>query len=159
MLSLLASGFQVEHFGNGRLMIVNPPVMWVSVTCYVFAVIGLLLLLSGINARSRSTGVMGALLLVCFALLGWTTSVPSTAVLDKDAGLLRIHIGWAHVTSTYPLQQVKYATVESTTAAYRLVFVLDDGHRVGLGSYSDQQGQPEAAHAINQFLGANDIQP
>ncbi len=140
-------------------MIVNPPVLWVSITCYVFAGIGLLLLLNGLMARNRSTGILGAVLLAACGFLGWTTSVPSTALLDKDAGLLQVHIGWAHATSTYPLDQVKYATVESSTAAYRLVFVLDDGHRVGLGAYSDQQGQPEAAHAINQFLGADDTQP
>jgi hypothetical protein len=159
MLALLASGFRIEQLGGSSLMVVNPPVLWVSITCYVLAVLGLLALLGGVSTRSRSTMVIGALVLVFFALLGRTTSFPSTATLDKDAGMMTIHIGWAHATSTYPLEAVRYATVDTTTAAYRLVFVLDDGHRVGIGSYSDQSGQSEAASAVNRFLGVDGLRP
>jgi hypothetical protein len=160
VVSFLASGFRIEPLSGTKLVVVNPPVMWVSIVCYGLAAVGLVMLIVGIVTRGgRIQGVIGAIIAAVLGLIGWTTSAPSTATLDKDAGTLTIHIGWARSTSIYPLEQVKYATVETTTAAYRLVFVLNDGHRVGLGSYSDQEGQPEAANAINQFLGVEDLRP
>ena len=58
----------------------------------------------------------------------------------------------------FPLHALKYATVDTRDKCCRLSFVMEDVQRESLGPYSDQDGQREAAHAVNQFLGV-EIKP
>jgi hypothetical protein len=73
--------------------------------------------------------------------------------IDKGAGTFTLRSPWPRGDYVRPLGELKYATAETEHGAYRLVFVMERGHRKSMGSYSDQSGQPEAADAVNRFLG------
>lgn len=60
---------------------------------------------------------------------------------------------WPRGNFVRPLGELKYATVEIEHGTYRLAFVMEGGHRESLDSYSDREGQREAADAVNRFLG------
>lgn len=53
----------------------------------------------------------------------------------------------------YPLDQVRYATLETQAAANRFVILFKGGARIGLSAYSSAKGQSQAVEAVNQFLG------
>lgn len=150
--SVFFSGFQVKYPLDGQIVIINPPSLWIAFVCYTVAVLGLLAFAGSLSTKNRTMLVLGAVLLVGGVFTGWRSSMSSSVTIDKRVGTITFHTGWPG-DYVLPLGELKYATVETDNAAYRLVFVMEGGHRESLGAYSDQSGQPEAAYAINQFLG------
>ena len=80
---------------------------------------------------------------------------PSSLVLDREAGTCTVdngHLPFSQDLETYYLRDVAYSTLETDGGAVRFVIVLQGGHRIGLGGYTDQPNQSEAVDAANQFL-------
>ncbi len=152
MTILFSSAFQVQYPAEGQMVIIDPPTLWVALVWYVVALLGLMAFLRKPETRNLLSMAGGILFLGC-GLCGWEYSHSSSAALDKGAGTFTLHSPWPRGDYIRPLSELKSATVETAQGAYRLVFVLEGGHREGLGPYSDQSGQPEAAFAINHFLG------
>ncbi len=154
MAILFSSAFQVRYPTDGQMVIVDPPSLWIVVFWYAVALFGLLALVGSFRTRSRSVRVVGAILLLTGGFVGWISSTSSSVAIDKGAGTVTFHSGWPGAgDDVRPLGELKYATVETDTGAYRLVFITEGGSRRSLGPYSGQSGQPEAAFAINHFLG------
>ena len=152
--ALISSAFQVQYPVEGQMVIIDPPVLWIIVWWYAVALVGLLALVGCLSTKkNRAVIAVSLILLGGGGVLGWKSSAPSSVAIDKHAGTLTFREAWITGDYVLPLSELKYATVETDTAAYRLVFVMEGGHRRSLGPFSSQTGQPEAAHAINKFLG------
>jgi len=152
MAILFSSAFQVRYPAEGQMVIVDPPTLWIAFVWYAVALLGIVVVLRRPGTRNIAS-MAGGILLIVGALGGWAHSHASSVTIDKGAGTFKLRSPWPRGDYIRPLSELKSATVETAQGAYRLVFVLEGGHREGLGPYSDQSGQPEAAFAINHFLG------
>jgi len=151
--TLLFSGFQMQYPAEGQMVIIDPPSLWITLFWYAVALMGLLVLIGSRSIRNRAVIVVGLILLIGGGLAGWKSSIPSRVTIDKRAGTIVFRDNWLWGDYVQSLREFKFATVETGDGSYRLVFVMEGAHRKSMGPFSDQRGQPEAAHAINQFLG------
>ena len=85
----------------------------------------------------------------------WCLLQTSTLVLDRQAGTYTIDNGrpfFIPFVVTGPLDNVANAALDTGDGTFHFVLVLQDGRRIGLGSYTDQGRQSEAVTAVNHFL-------
>ncbi len=153
--ALISSAFQVQYPVEGQMVIIDPPVLWIIVWWYAVALLGLLTLVGSLSTKNRAVTIVSLLLLAGGCFLGWKSSTPSSVTIDRRQGIVVFHTSLLGGEYVRPLSELQYALVETDSAAYRLVLVMEGGRRVGIGSYSDQGGQPEAAEAINKFIGVS----
>ncbi len=89
------------------------------------------------------------------AVITYYSLQPTSLLLDRQAGICTIkneHLPFLSDEESYHLQDVAYSTLETDGGAVSFVIVLQGGHRISLGGFTDQGNQSEAVAAVNQFL-------
>lgn len=171
------SAFRILQVSNTQLVIKDPPSYLFAACFIVVAVIGLLILFGSVAARTRPDGasvsfegktysrsslaqgwgipVVGLVLLLGAGYASWFLLQGASLTLDRGKGVYVVDHGrpfFVSFADTGPLSDIEDATIETDTAGYRFVLVMRSGERVGLGSFTDQGGQSEAAAAVKHFL-------
>src|SRR5882724_828843 len=113
------SAFQVHYPSPGQIVVIDPPTLWIAVFWYGLALIGLIIVLNKPGIRNLAN-MAGGILLLIGAVGGWTNSCDSSVTIDKQAGTFTFHSPWPRSDYVRSLGELKYATVETTTAAYRI---------------------------------------
>jgi hypothetical protein len=150
--NLFSPALQVQYPSEARMVIINPPDWWLAFALCALAVLGLILFLRN-PYKKTVVGAFGGILLIGGVLGVWTHSHTSSVVIDKGTSTVAFRSPFPRGDSIFPLDAQEYATAGEPSGAYRLVFVMKNGQRVRLGRYSDEDGEREAADAVNRFLG------
>ncbi|GGG85015.1 hypothetical protein [Edaphobacter dinghuensis] len=170
-------GFRILQVSSTQLVIKDPPSYLFAAFFIVVAVIGLFVLGGSLAARTRSNAgsvqfegktysqrdlsrgwavpVVGLLLLLGAGYASWFILQGASLTLDRGTGTYVMDHGRPFFMSfrdTGQLSDIEDATIETDTGGNRFVLVLRDGQRLGLGSFTDQGGQSEAAAAVKHFL-------
>ena len=174
------ASFKILSSGPSVLRIEDPPVYWVATFVVLLAVVCLVSFLGALYARvspaergvywngngmvvSRlGRGWRGIAILAVFCLgtgyWAWCVLQTSSLTLDRGSQTYSFDDGrvfFVAAKQTGSLDNVAYATIETDGPAQRFVVVFRSGARYGLGAFTDQGNQSEAAAAVNRFLGVS----
>jgi hypothetical protein len=169
--------FRILPLGMTGLRIEDPPTYWAAAFFILVALVGFLAFSGSISARLRPSDQVrsfndskrsvrelgrgwkmpvGSMLLTLAAgYFAWALLQTSSITFDRQAGTYVIDGGRPFFVANLQsgqLKDVAYATLETDTAGQRFALVLQDGQRMGLGSFNDKGGQSEAVAAVNRFL-------
>jgi hypothetical protein len=169
--------FRILPLGMTGLRIEDPPTYWAASFFILVALAGFLAFSGSISTRLRlsdqvvsferskrsvrelgrgSKMPVGSLLVTLAAgYFAWALLQTSSLTLDRQSGTYVIDGGRPFFVANLQsgqLKDVACATLETDTAGQRFALVLQDGHRMGLGSFNDKGGQSEAVAAVNRFL-------
>ena len=160
MPGLPSGGFEVTQPSSSQLIVVCHYALWYA------AFAGLLLGLPAIRSFIRGfrtqqlPPIWWGLLLTIACVAAISTFRTGKVIFDKDRGTVvfeKTGLLFIPHRYQYPLQEVRYATLETATASRRFVVVFRGGARVGLSSFTSQSGQSHAVDAVNSFLGVNPV--
>jgi len=156
----ISSAFRVLHLSPHELQVVAPPHYLLVIIFALPALVGLWVLWRALATKSLLFLALG--LVWCggwglgswgFSRSGWVRldTANNTATFDMP----RVLFGREHFI--VPLDQARNAQITTSHASERIVLVLKDGRYLGFTGYSDQAGQEETVHAINEFLGVRSV--
>jgi hypothetical protein len=144
----------IEQTGD-RLVVTDPPYYTLG-WCLVGLALVTLVFRYFVSASSTHLWP-GFLLAVPFLLagVGLLTS-DTTFTFSRSAGTVVIDkrtFGIVRPVREVPLRNIQSARVETGRNSRRLVLVLESGGTIPMGTLTSQQGQFQAANAINRILG------
>jgi hypothetical protein len=149
-------GFEVTQPSNAQLTVICHYAWWYGFFAgLVFGVPALRNLVRGVRTHQVQP-MLWSLVLMIACLITISTFPTGDATFDKMKKTVTFQKrGFFFISHRYeyPLDQVRYATLETATADRRFVVVLKGGARIGLSAFTSQAGQSQAVDAVNDFLG------
>jgi hypothetical protein len=155
---LPGNSFEVLRPSPERLIVVCP-LYWLVILIAGLAIglPGLRKLIQGLRAQNMQSIIWGAALLL-IAVCATTLLRRGQVTFDKSAQTATFStVGFLFIPTRHvvALDQVSYATMQTTAGARMFVVVFRGGARRSLSGYTSQGGQSEAAYAVNDFLGVS----
>ena len=160
----LLSGIRVVEQTPERLVVVDPPYYLLG---GFFLLFGLALSVFALPSKQQGQSQQGfdwlALALASpFLLVGWYfLASKATLVVSRETGrmsVVRSYFGFPVRQHEGPLEEARYANVETGKGTRRVVVVLRSGKVVAVGGLTDRKGHYQAAEAINAFLSGRSVQ-
>jgi hypothetical protein len=150
------SGFEVIHPSAKELIVVAHPQYWLVAITLGMILLGIYFGIAGLKKGTYSGSGVGAFLLLLGVVLLSVALGRGQALFDKNQGRVsfdRTGFLFRSQHLSFPLDQVRYASVETMQGSYRFVVVFKGGGREAVTSGSGASGQYAAADAVNEFLG------
>lgn len=161
-MSLLpSSAFEIIHLSDHQLQVVSPPSYGVMACFAGVALFAIFLIFWALSPPVARKPLVSACVILAIAIcIVVLASRKGSVLLDNAQNTVTIDtpnllFGRTHLI--FPLNDVRYAQVDTSHAAERFVLVLRDGIHLGFTVYSSSGGQEQAAQAVNDFLQARQI--
>jgi hypothetical protein len=157
VINIFDSSYRVVHLADGRLQVVCPPEYAFALPFVIVALVCISFFLYRAY-RSRTLyplyGILifGIPLIICVMMVLQSGS----ATFDHSSDRVVLHkprFFW-HYDETIPLGSLRYARIRSMRASTYIVLVTKDGEDFTFANSSGQDGQGQAAEAINRYIGA-----
>jgi hypothetical protein len=149
-------GFEVLHPAVSQLIVVAHPDYLFLLIPLALVTFGVYFGVNGIRKNDSSNIGLGLFLLAVGIVVGSGVASHGRAVFDKGTATVtfnRVGFLFRPSQASFPLDQVRYASVESSSGSYRFIVVFKGGGLEGLTASSGAPGQYKAADAVNEFLG------
>lgn len=150
------TGFEVTHPSSTQLTVVCHYLWWYALfAVVVFGIPAFRYWIRGIKTH-QGQPIWWASVLTVTLIVVLSLFPTGSVTFDKDHGTVTfLKRGFFFIPHhyEYPLDQVRYASLETEAAARRFVVVFKGGARMGLTAYTSQGGQSAAVDAVNEFLG------
>jgi hypothetical protein len=158
---LPSSAIRVIENGSSRLVILDPPYYSFAAQMLLMSALATLAFLAltrtEIYKEMRYKWwvpmIISGFIVLAMAMLASRAYI----TLSRESGRMTIRrwiCGIPQARIEFPLDTIRYATVENFSGARVVTVVLKSGEAVQLGNFTDQGGQFGAVDAINDFLGS-----
>ncbi|WP_158819326.1 hypothetical protein [Granulicella sp. S156] len=156
-MTLFDSSYQVMHLTGGQLLINSPPDYGFALPFFVIGLGSAVFFLYRAYRGQTLWPLLGILIwcgpiFICMMMVLQSGSV--TLDRGNDVAILHKPRFFWHYDVTIPLSSVHYAEIRSKRSSTYIALVLNGGGAVGFANSSDQDGQGQAAEAINRYIGA-----
>jgi hypothetical protein len=153
---MIKRGFEVLHPSTNQLVVVaHPDYLFLLIPVAIMA-IGVYFGIIGIRKSDNSKTALGLFLLALGVVVASGLASRGQAVFDKETATVsvdRVGVLFRPSHSSFPLDKVRYASVEPSRGSYRFIVVFKGGGFEGITASSGAPGQYRAADAVNEFLG------